>query len=159
MRHIVLAFGLSGLLFIGLTNRTEGQPNQNDELARYRQAGLNGGNPVRGKAVFESEKAACTKCHVLKGDERRAGPDLHVIGDKFGREELVEAVLEPSKRIHPDYGTIIASTTDGNVHTGVLCKRTHEDIFTHCFFLPCACIKPNNFHFIGNNRTRIDCCQ
>ena len=128
MRHIVLAFGLCGLLFAGLTNRAGGQPNEKDELAPYRQAGLNGGNPARGKAVFESDRAGCTKCHVIKGDERRAGPDLGVIGDKFGREQLVQAVLEPSARIHPDYGTIVATTTDGKVHTGVLRKRTHEEL-------------------------------
>ena len=128
MRHSVLAFGLCGLLFAGLTNRAGGQPNEKDELAPYRQAGLNGGNPARGKAVFESDRAGCTKCHVIKGDERRAGPDLGVIGDKFGREQLVQAVLEPSARIHPDYGTIVATTTDGKVHTGVLRKRTREEL-------------------------------
>jgi hypothetical protein len=126
MRHIVLATGLCGIVFAGLSNRAEGQPNQKDDLAPYRQAGLIGGNPARGRAVFESDKAGCTKCHVLRGDERRAGPDLGVIGDKFEREELVRAVLEPSARIHPDYGTIVATTTDGKVHTGVLRKRTRE---------------------------------
>ena len=46
----------------------------------------------------------------------------------IGREELVQAVLEPSATIHPDYGTIVATTTDGKVHTGVLRKRTHEEL-------------------------------
>jgi putative heme-binding domain-containing protein len=128
MRSIVLAFGLCAFLFAGPTNRAGGQPTEKDELASYRQAGLNGGNPARGKAVFESDKAGCTKCHVFKGNERRAGPDLAVIGDKFGREDLVRAVLEPSARIHPDYGTIVATTTEGKVHTGVLRKRTHEEL-------------------------------
>jgi putative heme-binding domain-containing protein len=126
MRHIVLAIGLCGLLSAGLTNRAGGQPN--DELAPYRRAGLDGGDPARGKAVFASDRAGCTKCHVIKGDERRAGPDLGVIGDKFGREQLVQAVLEPSARIHPDYGTIVATTTDGKVHTGVLRKRTRDEL-------------------------------
>ena len=39
---------------------------------------------LRGKAVFESDRAGCTKCHAFKGVERRAGPDLGVVGDKFG---------------------------------------------------------------------------
>ncbi|MHB1561820.1 MAG: hypothetical protein ACYC61_30590, partial [Isosphaeraceae bacterium] len=128
MRPIVLAFGLCGLLFAGLTIRAEGRPDEKDELAPYRQAGLNGGNPARGKAVFESDRAGCTKCHVFEGSERRAGPDLGAIGDKFGREQLVQAVLEPSERIHPDYGTIVARTTDGKVHTGVLRRRTQEEL-------------------------------
>ncbi len=55
MHRIYLAFGLCGLLFTGLTNRLSGQQNETDELAAYRQAGLNGGDPKRGKALFESE--------------------------------------------------------------------------------------------------------
>ena len=46
----------------------------------------------------------------------------------IGREQLVQSVLEPSARIHPDYGTIVATTTDGKVHTGVLRKRTDEEL-------------------------------
>jgi putative heme-binding domain-containing protein len=128
MRSIILAFGLCSFVFAGLTNRAEGQPNEQHELAPYRQAGVHGGNPARGKAVFESDKAGCTKCHLFQGTERRAGPDLSVIGDKFGREQLVQSVLEPSARVHPDFGTIVATTTDGKVHTGVLSKRTREEL-------------------------------
>ena len=128
MRQIAFAAGFCGLLFTCLTNRLGGQQIETDELAQYRQAGLNGGDAARGKAVFESDKAGCTKCHVFRGDERRAGPDLGAIGDKFGREQLVQSVLEPNARIHPDYGTIVAATTNGKVHTGVLRKRTDEEL-------------------------------
>jgi putative heme-binding domain-containing protein len=128
MHRIALTFGLCGLLFTCLTNRLGGQQNETDELAKYRHAGLNGGDPARGKTLFESEGVGCQKCHVLKGDERRAGPDLGVIGDKYGREQLVQSVLEPNATIHPDYGTIAATTRDGKLHTGVLRKRTDEDL-------------------------------
>ena len=53
---------------------------------------------------------------------------MGVIGDKYGREQLVQSVLEPSATIHPDYGTIVATTTDGKVHTGILRKRTEEEL-------------------------------
>ena len=128
MHRIYLAFGLCGLLFACLTNRLGGQPIETNELAAYRQAGLEGGDPARGKALFESEAVGCQKCHAFKGDERRAGPDLGVIGDKYGREQLVQSVLEPNATIHPDYGTIVATTTDGKVHTGVLLKRTDAEL-------------------------------
>ncbi len=128
MRQNFVACGLCALLFTGLTNRLGGQQIEKDELAAYQRAGLSGGDPARGKAVFESDRAGCRKCHVSKGEERRAGPDLGVIGDKYGREELVRSVLEPSATVHPDYGTIVATTTDGKVYTGLLSKRTNDDL-------------------------------
>ncbi|MDR3623378.1 MAG: CehA/McbA family metallohydrolase [Paludisphaera borealis] len=128
MPRIYLAFGLCGLLFGGLTDRLSGQQIEKDELAAYRQAGLNGGDPARGKVLFESDAVGCKKCHVFKGDERGAGPDLKAVGDKYGREQLIRSVLEPNAWIHPDYGTIVATTTDGKVHTGVLHKRTDDEL-------------------------------
>jgi putative heme-binding domain-containing protein len=128
MHRIYLAFALCGFMVTGLANRLSGQQIVTDELAAYRQAGLKGGDPKRGATLFESEAVGCKKCHVVKGDERRAGPDLAAIGDKFGREELVRSVLEPSATIHPDFGTVAASTKDGKVHTGVLLKRTAEEL-------------------------------
>jgi putative heme-binding domain-containing protein len=128
MRRIFLACGLCGLLSACLAPRLGGQQIEKDELAAYRQAGQSGGDPARGKTVFESDPAGCRKCHAVKGNERQAGPDLGAIGDKYGREQLVQSVLEPSATIHPDYGTIVATTKEGKVHTGVLRKRTGEEL-------------------------------
>ena len=128
MHRIYLAFGLCGLLLPCLTNRLSSQPIETDELAKYQRAGLNGGDPKRGKTMFESEAVGCGKCHVVHGRRTRAGPDLGAIGDKYGREQLVQSVLEPSATIHPDYGTIVARTTDGKLHTGILRKRTEEEL-------------------------------
>ena len=50
-------------------------------LAAYRAAAMNSGDAVRGRLVFESQEAGCTKCHAIGGKQRLAGPDLAVIGD------------------------------------------------------------------------------
>lgn len=92
-------------------------------LTAYRDAALAGGDAARGKAVLESEKAGCAKCHVVSGTERRAGPDLLAVGDKFAADQLIASVLEPSATIHPDYGAIVVSMNDGRVLTGVARKR------------------------------------
>ena len=118
---------LAVLLFAPVTNLWA-QPIQTDSLANYRQAALRGGDPVRGKGVFDSKEASCLKCHTLEGTERRAGPDLRSISDKYGREQLIQAVLEPNATIHPDYGTIIVTTVEGKVHTGVLYKRSQTEL-------------------------------
>ena len=96
--------------------------------AKYQQAALAGGDSERGKKVFASEKAGCAKCHVIEGDEQRAGPDLRVVGDKYSPDQLIRSVLEPSASIHPDYATLVVTTAAGKVHTGILRKRTDQEI-------------------------------
>ena len=96
--------------------------------AKYQQAALAGGNSARGKKVFASEKAGCVKCHLIEGDEQRAGPDLRVVGDKYALDQLIRSVLEPSASIHPDYATLVVTTVAGKVHTGVLRKRTGQEL-------------------------------
>ncbi|MGV3532560.1 MAG: PQQ-dependent sugar dehydrogenase [Chthoniobacteraceae bacterium] len=79
------------------------------------------GNPERGRAIFHGEqRALCSKCHSIDGSASKAGPDLYAAGDAFGRRDLVDSVLEPSKRIAPGYGTVIVETTEGKMHQGVL---------------------------------------
>jgi putative heme-binding domain-containing protein len=128
MRRILLACGLGGLLSACLLASLRAQQVGLHELAPYRKSAQSGGDPARGKALFESDAAGCRKCHAVNTDERRAGPDLGAIGDKYTREQLVQAVLEPSATIHPDYGLIVATTRDGKVHSGVLSKRTGDEL-------------------------------
>jgi putative heme-binding domain-containing protein len=116
------------ILFVCLTSGLAAQEDEKAWLAKYREAAMESGDAGRGKKVFESKEAACTKCHVISGDERKAGPNLFVIGDKYSREQMIRAVLEPNAMIHPDYGTIKVLTTAGKVITGVLRKRTDKEL-------------------------------
>ncbi len=125
---------LSLALLLGLSCTLVGQDNKKAEnaaqalRAKYQQAALAGGNSARGKQVFTSEKAGCVKCHLIEGDGQRAGPDLRVVGDKYALDQLIRSVLEPSAAIHPDYATLVVTTVAGKVHTGVLRKRTNQEI-------------------------------
>lgn len=85
------------------------------------------GDPVRGKAVFENgQQAACAKCHSIGNKPRGAGPDLSACGDKFTREELITAILEPSSRIAIGYGSTLVETEAGKLYTGVLVRVTED---------------------------------
>jgi len=54
------------------------------------------GDAGRGKALFlDDSRLACGRCRAVDGNGDRAGPDLFAIGDKFGRRDLIEAVLRP----------------------------------------------------------------
>ena len=119
---------LSVLLLVWATAALIAQDNEKEILGRYRAAALMGGDAGRGKVVFESKQAACAKCHVLSGKEKKAGPKLGTIGDKFTRDQLIQSVLEPSARIHPDHATTTVVTTAGKTINGVLQSRTGKEI-------------------------------
>ncbi|PYS10065.1 MAG: hypothetical protein DMG15_22000 [Acidobacteria bacterium] len=56
------------------------------------------GDPVRGKAIFES-KGACLNCHRVKDKGSRLGPDLTEIGAVRRMIELERSLLEPNAEI------------------------------------------------------------
>ncbi|HEX5219284.1 MAG TPA: PQQ-dependent sugar dehydrogenase [Verrucomicrobiae bacterium] len=83
------------------------------------------GDPPRGARLFADEsKLACAKCHSVDGSASKAGPDLFAVGDKFGRRDLVDAMLLPSATISPGYGTVIIETKGGDEFQGTLKQAT-----------------------------------
>ena len=84
---------------------------------------------MRGAKLFADEqKLACAKCHSVDGRASKAGPDLFAVGDKFGRSDLVDAVLMPSAIITTGYGTTIVETKDGEEYQGVLKQTTDAGV-------------------------------
>ena len=105
-----------------------GGPPGNSNLDAYRKYALtHEGDVARGASLFADEqKLACAKCHSLDGRASKAGPDLFAVGDKFGRRDLVDAVLMPSATISPGYGTVIVETKAGEEYQGIL-KQSNAD--------------------------------
>lgn len=81
------------------------------------------GDPTRGEQVFRT--AACISCHSVNGRGTDIGPGLSLIGRKLGREALLEAILDPSGAISPDYAGAIVQRTDGGTLFGFV--RAHAD--------------------------------
>ena len=96
------------------------------KLEDYRRYALtHDGDVARGAKLFADEqKLACSKCHSIDGRAGKAGPDLYAVGDKFGRRDLVDAVLMPSATISPGYGTVIVETKAGTEYQGILKQST-----------------------------------
>jgi len=87
------------------------------------------GDAARGARLFADEqKLACSKCHSVDGRASKAGPDLFAVGDKFGRRDLVEAMLMPSAVISPGYGTVIVETKAGEEFQGILKQATDAGV-------------------------------
>jgi len=89
-------------------------------------AGLNekaSGNPVAGKAVYES-KGACANCHSIRGQGGSMGPDLTDIGRRRGLKYLEESLVNPEAEVANRYRAIRVATTSGQTISGT---RLNED--------------------------------
>ncbi|MEO2029066.1 MAG: PQQ-dependent sugar dehydrogenase [Fuerstiella sp.] len=87
------------------------------------------GDSARGKQVFfNTSGVSCRNCHRIQKDGKEVGPDLTTIGKKLTPVQLLENILQPSKRIDPKYVTYLVETTNGRLFTGLLVEKTDEAV-------------------------------
>jgi putative heme-binding domain-containing protein len=84
---------------------------------RKRLAGIDwsAGDADRGRALFT--KASCATCH---SGGLALGPDLRGVAGRFSRDDLLTAVVQPSKDVSPRYRTTQLATADGKVYQGLI---------------------------------------
>ena len=89
---------------------------------------LYGGDIQAGSNVFLRNQAAeCVRCHNAGGQGGEVGPSLKGIGARLSREQILQALIEPSARIAPGYGTVSLKLDDGQEVTGtLLVENEHE---------------------------------
>ena len=92
------------------------------------EGSMAGGDPLRGKAVFEGQRTACVACHAVQGRGGRIGPDLSTTGARRNTRDLLEAVLYPSSSLARGFETFGVLTNDGQVHTGLILSETTDAI-------------------------------
>jgi putative heme-binding domain-containing protein len=97
-------------------------------VAEYREFALrHEGNLNRGKEIFsEEQRTGCVRCHTVDGRGGKAGPDLFAVGDKFGRREIIDAVLLPSATIAVGYNTVTVETQAGEEFQGIVKEVTDQ---------------------------------
>jgi len=78
--------------------------------------GASSGNARRGRDLFVA--AACANCHVCGSVGMPSGPDLTTVARRFGRRDLLESIIEPSKVIAEAYRNVVVLHGDGTVTTG-----------------------------------------
>jgi putative heme-binding domain-containing protein len=86
------------------------------------------GDPRRGERLFWSQPTQCGGCHRIGDRGTPVGPDLSTIGKLRSREDLLDSLLEPSRRIEPKYATYLASTAAGISLSGLLVKRDEQSV-------------------------------
>lgn len=85
------------------------------------------GDPEKGKAVFLLAANKCVDCHKHGGTGKEIGPDLTAIGKDRSKDELLESLLLPSRRVEAKYQSYILRAHDGRAVTGVLVKRDAKE--------------------------------
>lgn len=90
---------------------------------------LFGGNRNNGRNIFNNNSTAqCVRCHNMSGEGASVGPNLSKIGGTLSREQILQALIEPSARLSPGFGTVSLKLKDGQEVTGILAKENAEEL-------------------------------
>jgi putative heme-binding domain-containing protein len=90
----------------------------------YRAALTLAGDATRGAEVFEK---SCSKCHRIGSVGHHVGPDLSDTRAR-ARDALLYDILDPNRRVDPQYGECVVVTADGRVFSGLLVNESHASI-------------------------------
>lgn len=86
------------------------------------------GDSDRGAKLFWSKSLNCGSCHQIGKQGTQLGPDLTDIGKVRSRDDLLESILEPSRRIEPKYAVFVAETIEGRSLSGLLLRRDENQV-------------------------------
>ena len=76
------------------------------------------GNANAGRYVFQLPHAQCINCHQIQGWGGKYGPDLSHVGSSKSRTLLMNAILEPSAEIAPEWQAWYVVDQEGKRHVG-----------------------------------------
>ena len=87
------------------------------------------GDATQGRKIFfETAGVNCKNCHRIEQEGKILGPELTTIGKKLSRGQLLESIVEPSKRVDPQFVTYLAETIDGRLLTGLLQSKDEQQV-------------------------------
>ncbi|MEN9883302.1 MAG: hypothetical protein RLZZ420_519, partial [Bacteroidota bacterium] len=76
-----------------------------DSLKARFAGAISGGDVRKGNRIFWNHQTAqCIRCHAYDDAGGNAGPRLNGVADRLTKEQLLEALIEPSARIAPGFG-------------------------------------------------------
>jgi putative membrane-bound dehydrogenase-like protein len=97
-------------------------------MASYQDA-LFGGNQQQGRELaFKHQSANCMKCHSFNDYGGTAGPGFNGIGKRLSRQELLEALIDPSKRIAPGFGVVVLDLNTNKTVSGILQEENDNSL-------------------------------
>jgi putative heme-binding domain-containing protein len=88
-----------------------------DDLTPLLASGLEGGRDfANGRQMFGA--ATCFACHRFNGEGGAIGPDISGAANRFSPTDLLESIIEPSKEISDQYGSMTFTMNDGSATVG-----------------------------------------
>jgi putative membrane-bound dehydrogenase-like protein len=78
------------------------------------------GDSARGRPLFTKH---CATCHRLFGEGGSVGPDL-THANRKDRDFLLVSLIDPSSVVRKEFQSVIVSTRDGRVLTGLVAEQT-----------------------------------
>lgn len=100
-----------------------------DAVAASFKGSLIGGEPDLGRRIFfRHQTAQCIRCHSYDDLGGDAGPRLNGVANRLTREQLLEAVINPSARLAPGYGTVTLKLKNGKTVSGILQGETAKTV-------------------------------
>jgi putative heme-binding domain-containing protein len=83
------------------------------------------GDADNGRSVFTR---LCVSCHKVGDTGYTFGPDLSDVGKRLKRHEILESIIEPSKKVDPKYVTTTIITSEGKALVGFIITKTKESV-------------------------------
>ncbi len=93
---------------------------------RFARLNWDSGDLKRGRAVFA--KASCAACH---NGAQAIGPSLDGVTKRFGRDDLLTAMIDPNRDVSPRYRTTEIQTLDGKSYRGVVIYEAVDGVILH----------------------------
>jgi putative heme-binding domain-containing protein len=79
-----------------------------------------------GQQLFKA--AACVSCHKLNGQGTNVGPDLTKLPPEYSKADVLEHILNPSKKIDKKYQSNVIALTSGKMITGLIVEEEGESL-------------------------------
>lgn len=98
--------------------------NRKEVADQYAKALELQGDATRGAAVFQK---TCSKCHRINGVGHNVGPDISDTRAR-ARDALLYDILDPNRRVDPQFTECIIVTTDGQLMNGLLIAESSESV-------------------------------
>ncbi|MBX3178906.1 MAG: c-type cytochrome [Candidatus Hydrogenedentes bacterium] len=91
-------------------------------LAAVRAKGLRQRNFENGRNAYYA--SGCAQCHRFDGAGGAVGPDLSSVANKFSVEDILEAIIEPSKVISDQYSSSIIRLNNFTEYEGIVINHS-----------------------------------
>ncbi len=111
-----------------ITKLTSVKPEEGNTVAAFQEALYGGDARVGSRYFFRNSTGQCVRCHVVKGQGGEVGPELTNIGNILTREQILEALIEPSARLSPGFGMVNITLDDGQTVSGILMEENEHEL-------------------------------